>query len=157
MTDLEPRRPVLAGPDEDWPAIQSLIHEAFAYMTPLLGHPANAMKVTPETLAGAREQGAVFLIKDSGRPIASLFTRPSRDFADALYLGGLAVGAGYRGQGLARQLIAAAEDRARADGYAALTLDTGRVLTDLHAFFGRCGFALEPGEGEVISFRKLLA
>ncbi len=63
----------------------------------------------------------------------------------------------HRGKGLAQALMAAAEQEARARGYAALTLDTGRAITDLHRFFRTAGFADVPGQGEIITFRKPLA
>ena len=82
--------------------------------------------------------------------------RPSRDMTDALYLGWLAVAASHRGRGLADLLFAAAEAEARATGYAAMTLDTGRAITDLHRFFQRKGFLDLPGSGDIITFRKPL-
>lgn len=144
-----------------WPEVAALIHRAFAYMEPILGHKPAAATVTVERLAQGAEMGSAYIIEDAGTPIACLFTRPSRDFPDALFVGGLAVDASYRGQGLAQKMMAEAEREAQQDGYAALTLDTGRPLTDLHAFFRRAGFEALPGDGDgdgdVISFRKPLA
>ena len=140
-----------------WPEVAALIHRAFAYMEPRLGHPARAASVTPETLAAAAGAGSVWLVEDGGAPIACLFTRPSRDMADALYLGWLAVDETRRGRGLAGRLIAAAEAEARDAGHAALTLDTARVLDELCALFRHHGFREMPGEGEIVTFRKALA
>lgn len=149
--------PFRAAPDYlHWPAVAALIHDAFAYMEPLLGHPARAMQVTPARLAEAADTGTAYLIEDAGRPVACLFTRASRDFPDARYLGWLAVDDRYRGRGLAAELIAAAEAEARAAGYAALTLDTGRALRELCAFFRRAGFQDIPGTGEIITFQRPL-
>ena len=140
-----------------WPEVVALIHRSFAYMEPILGHKPNAAKVTVERLILGTEIGTAHLIEDNGTPVACLFTRPSRDYPDALYLGGLAVDAGQRGKGLAHALFARAEAEAREKGYSALTLDTGRPLTDLHRYFERQGFAMLPCDGEVVSFRKDLA
>ncbi|MCG6904616.1 MAG: GNAT family N-acetyltransferase [Rhodobacter sp.] len=149
--------PFRAPPDyPHWPEVAALIHAAFAYMTPVLGHEAAAMALTADDLAGAATRGAVFLVHDRDRPVACLFTRPSRDFADALYAGWLAVDASQRGQGLAQALMRAAEAEALSKGCRALTLDTGRALTRLHALFGHMGFTALPGEGDVVSFRKTL-
>jgi len=139
-----------------WPEVAALIHQSFAYMTPLLGHPAQAMHVTPETLATANDQGCAFLVEDRTTPVACLFTRPSRDYADALYLGWLAVAASHRRQGLAQALVTAAKAEARSRHFTALTLDTGRDLTRLIALFQTMGFRQQPGGGQVVTFRKRL-
>lgn len=149
--------PFIASKDYPrWADVASLIHTAFAYMTPVLGHPARAMSITATNLETAAQHGTAHLIEAEKAPIACVFTRPSRDMADALYLGWLAVGAAFRGKGLAQTLIAAAETEARTQGFAAVTLDTGRALTDLHAFFSQAGFAAIPGTGPIITFRKSL-
>ena len=137
-----------------WDLVSELIHDAFAYMEPLLGHPARAASVTPEHLADASELGAAFIIEDAGRPVACLFTRPSRDIPDALYLGWLAVEAKQRGKGLAAILIRQAETEARNLGNPLMTLDTGHVLTDLHRLFERLGFQALPGDAAIITFTK---
>ena len=139
-----------------WVEVAALIHDAFAYMEAVLGHPAQAMSVTPAQLARAAETGTAYLIEDHARPVACLFTRPSRDFPGALYLGWLAVDAGQRGQGLAQRLMTCAITEARDAGFAAATLDTGRALTDLRAFFRRAGFEELPGDGEIVSFRTAI-
>lgn len=154
----QPPRLIRAAPDyPHWPAVAALLGDSFAYMEPLLGHPAAATALTTDDLARAATLGAVFLLIDDGAPVACLFTRRSRDFPDALYCGWLATDATHRGRGLAARLFHAAEAEARANGLAALTLDTGRALTDLHRVFARMGFAMLPGEGDVAQFRKPLA
>lgn len=140
-----------------WQDVAALIHTAFAYMEPLLGHPARAASITPQQLAEAAAHGTAYLIEHGARPVACLFTRPSRDVPGALYLGWLAVEAATRGQGLAHHLIAAAEAEARTKGHAALTLDTGTALKDLHTFFRRAGFEDWSCAGDIITFRKSLA
>lgn len=140
-----------------WPAVAVLIHRSFAYMTPLLGHPAGAVNVTPDRLVKAASLGAALIVEDVGKPVACLFTRPSRDFSDALYLGWLAVEQAYRQQSLAFALVNAAEDEARTRKLAALTLDTGRELGNLHVYFQNMGFQQQPDHGAVISFRKCVS
>ncbi|MEM1162796.1 MAG: GNAT family N-acetyltransferase [Pseudomonadota bacterium] len=142
------------GEYERWQAVVALIHRSFAYMEPLLGHPAAAMDVTSERLAEAAAKGSAFLVEDAEVPIGCLFTRPSRDIAEALYLGWLAVDERHRGAGLARRLIDAAEAEARAKNYTFLTLDTGRALVGLVTYFERLGFVALPGDGAVVTFRK---
>lgn len=154
--------PRVAPPDyAKWPEVMALIHRAFAYMETVLGHKPAAASVTVARLVEGAKIGSAFIIEADDAPIACLFTRPSRDFPDALYLGGLAVDADHRGKGLAQAMMVEAEAEGRAKGYAALTLDTGRALTDLHAFFQGAGFEPLPGAGhkpgDVVSFRKPLA
>ncbi len=140
-----------AGEDTGWEAVRQLVAVAFAYMEPRLGHPSRAAQSTASDLAKEAREGTCWLIVDDATPVACLFTRPSRDHKSALYLGKLAVAEAARGKGLARQLIDAAINDARATGYTALTLDTGDVFQDLHAVFARLGFgpprprAGEPG------------
>ncbi len=150
--------PFRAPPDyPHWHEVAAMIHHAFVYMEARLGHPARAASISPMDLTDAAKEGTAWLIEADGLPVGCVFTRPSRDFPDALYLGWLAVDGTNRGQGLAQSLIKAAETEARAAGYAAMTLDTGRPLTELHAFFERQGFVALPGHREVITFRKALA
>ncbi len=140
-----------------WPAVAALIHRSFAYMTPLLGHPAQAMKLTPEDLEAAAGRDAAWLVEQAETPIACLFTRPSRDFGDALYLGWLSVESAHRGSGLVRALMNAAEQEARRQGCSHLTLDTGRELVELHRLFQHLGFRKQATDGAVICFRKPVA
>lgn len=142
---------VQASPDTDWKAVQRLIAAEFAYMELRLGHPPRAAQVPADGLAREAQRGTCWLIMDKTEPRACLFTRPSRDHDDALYLGKLAVAKPARGKGLARQLVEAAANDARRSGYTALTLDTSDLLHELHATFARLGFGppiprtAEPG------------
>ena len=150
--------PFRAPPDyARWPEVATLIHRAFAYMEPILGFAPAAATVSVERLIQGAEIGTAYVIEADTAPVACLFTRPSRDFPDALFLGALAVDETCRGRGLADALIEAAEQEAREKGYKALKLDTGRALTELHGFFRRHGFDDLPGDGEIITFRKALA
>ena len=139
-----------------WAEIATLIRHSFAYMAPMLGHPARAASLTAEDLARAAAQGTALLIEAGDAPVACLFTRPSRDFDDALYCGWLAVADPHRGRGLSGQLFGAAESLATTQGYRALTLDTGRPLTHLHRLFARQGFLPAGGDGDIARFRKPL-
>ena len=150
--------PFQAAPDYPrWADVAALIHRSFAYMEARLGHPARAASLMPEQLAEAAAASTAWLIEAEDTPVACAFTRASHDFADALYLGWLAVDEAFRGQGLAETLMASAEQEARVQGYKAITLDTGRPLMELHTFFRKQGFHDLPGDGEIITFRKALA
>ena len=149
--------PFAAAPDYPrWPEVAELIRDAFAYMTPLLGHPPRAAALTAADLSQATATGTAYLIEDDDRPVACVFTRPSRDVPQALYIGWLAVAERMRGQGLAAKLIDAARVQARQNGYTALTLDTGRPLTRLHGIFEGMGFVMQAGDDEVVTFIRPL-
>ena len=137
-----------------WDQVAHLLHQSFAYMTPILGHAAHALTLEATDLSRAADSGCVFLMTRGDNPVACLFTRPSRDIANALYCGWLAVDGNERGQGLSHHLINAAETEAIGQGKSALTLDTGRELTHLHRLFSRLGFSRHPGTGAVVTFVK---
>ena len=123
-------------------------------MTPLLGRPAAAMGVTPDRLAAAANPDTALIVEDCEKPVACLFTRPSRDISGALYLGWLAVAQTHRRRGLALALVKAAEDEARSRNFAALTLDTGCELASLQALFLGMGFQQHSNDGTIIRFCK---
>lgn len=125
-----------------WTAVLTLIRRSFAYLETRLGHPAKSAELTVEDLINSATDGPVFIASLNAQPIGCLFCRPSRDVECAFYIGRLAVDEAHRGKGLARKLIEVAADHARDAGYTALTLDTGKVLTELHARFERLGFEM---------------
>ncbi len=142
-----------------WREVLALLHQSFAYMEDRLRHPAKATLLREEDLRAAAQRGTALIIEEEGQPIACLFCRPSRDIPDALYLGWLAVAETHRGAGLARALVAHAENRARSDGFAALTLDTGRALDEVQAVFTRLGFVETENpnaEADIITMIKPL-
>ncbi|MDJ0826236.1 MAG: GNAT family N-acetyltransferase [Rhodobacter sp.] len=149
-----------ADVNTDWPAVRQLLQDAFAYMERRLGHPARAAQVSAGDLATEANTGTVFLIFDGTRPVACLFCRRSRDHPDALYLGKLAVAASHRGRGLARDLVEAATQTAEAQGFSALTLDTGTAFPELLSLFQTLGFgppAPREGDPGVVTMMRPLA
>lgn len=155
MTDRTPRRAV---PGEDWTALLALIRTAFAGMEGRIDPPSSMHRLTPDAIARQAAEGEVWVI---GRPVvACVFLTPK---ADALYVGKLAVDPGARRLGLARALMAVAEDRARAHGLAALELQARVELVENHATFVALGFrqtAATAHEGydrpTSLTFRKAL-
>ena len=139
-----------------WPDVAQLVRRSFAYMEPFIGHAPKVMTLKTAEFSRASEAGSVFLILEEERPIACLFTRPSRGFSDALYCGWLAVDPSHRGRGLARVLFQEAQREAKALGLEALTLDTGAPLKDLHQLFKALGFEEVQNTGEVVTFRQTL-
>jgi GNAT superfamily N-acetyltransferase len=133
---MTPRR---ATPDyPHWPAVLRLILDVFAYMEGRIDPPSSAHRLTVADMAAQAGTGAVWVVEDSGAPIACLFARPK---GDVLYIGKLAVARSHRGHGLARRLIAEAEAEARARNLPRLELETRIELTGNHAAFARMGFA----------------
>lgn len=137
------------GPEYDqWPEVLTLLQTAFVYMEARLEAPSPVAALTVGRLVNDATEGAAFVIESQNRPVACLFTRPSRDWPGAYYIGKLAVDEGHRGQGLARMLIDAADAEARRLGFGRMVLDTGAALTELHAIFLGLGFnTVEPKDG----------
>lgn len=94
---------------------------------------------TPATLDEMRPPAGTFLIARRGAvALGCVALRP--DGAGVAEVKRLWVSAAARGQGLATRLMAAAESRARALGYAHLRLDTNGSLHEALAFYARAGW-----------------
>ena len=125
-----------------WDAVLHLILDAFAYMDGRIDPPSSAHRLTVADMVAQAGAGAVWIIEDAGAPVACLFAKVE---GEALYLGKLAVAGPFRGHGLARLLIDAAEAEARALGLAWLELESRIELTEYHTAFARMGF-VETGK-----------
>ena len=113
----------------------ALIRTAFAGMEGRIDPPSSVHLLTHESLREEAARGDLWAI---GTPVrACVILTPK---ADALYIGKLAVAQAHRNQGLARQLIALAEQRAAAQRLPALELQTRVELTENHATFAALGF-----------------
>lgn len=128
-----------ARPDEDWRALRALVAQAFAYMEGRVDPPSSIRRWDEAGFAAAAAEGAAFLAFDGERLTGCVFTRVQDD---SLYLEKFAIAARWRGAGLARRLVAAAEDEARRLGLPALTLKTRVELTENHAAFAALGFSV---------------
>jgi GNAT superfamily N-acetyltransferase len=151
--------PVLATDPTLWPAILALLQAEFAYMQGRIDPPSSLGDLTPAALTRQTETGEIWIIGTP--PVACVFLTPK---PGALYVGKLAVAASHRGQGLARQLLALAETRARAFHLPALELQTRIELTENHAIFSALGFTetartAHPGfdRATSITFRRAVA
>jgi GNAT superfamily N-acetyltransferase len=147
--------PYRALPPFDWCAVLRLIQTEFAYMAGRIDPPSSMLSLTETDLAAMPE------VWVSGRPpIACMALTPK---ADALYLGKLAVSRTHRGKGLARQMVAVAEQRARDKGLSCVELQTRIELVENHATFAALGFvetARTAHKGydrpTTITFRKII-
>ena len=131
---MKPRR---FDPDEDAAPILALLHRAFANMEGRIDPPSSLHRLTKADIANQAREGEVWVIGEA----ACVFLTPLPDETPpALYVGKLAVDSSVRGQGLARALIALAENRASALGCARLILQTRVELIENHAIFEKLGF-----------------
>ncbi|MFC2970057.1 GNAT family N-acetyltransferase [Acidimangrovimonas pyrenivorans] len=153
-------KPIRATDPYDWPALLRLIQTSFAYMEGRIDPPSSMHRLTVDDIAQQAEIGEVWVIEEADHPVACVFLTPRKD---ALYLGKLAVEAGYRGRGLARKLVETAQSRARALGLPLLELQSRIELVENHAAFASMGFTLadetaHPGYDRPTSltFRKTL-
>jgi GNAT superfamily N-acetyltransferase len=127
--------PVQVRDPFDWDGLLALIRAAFADMEGRIDPPSSVHRLQAADLARQAESGEVWVMGQP--PVAAMVLTPK---ADALYLGKLAVDRGFRGEGLARRLIACAEGRARAGGWAALELQVRVELVENQRVFAGLGF-----------------
>jgi GNAT superfamily N-acetyltransferase len=127
--------PTRAADPALWPAILALLQAEFAYMQGRIDPPSSLCDLTPAALSDHTRKGEIWVI--GSPPVACVFLTPR---PSSLYVGKLAVAASHRRQGLARQLIALAETRARALNLPALELQTRVELVENHATFRALGF-----------------
>ncbi len=130
-----PRR--LTG-GEDMEPILNLVREAFAYMDGIVDPPSSAHRLTAADLAARARDGEVWVIDELDVPLACMVLTPE---PGRLSIGKLAVAAGHRRKGLARQLLDHAAARARALGLPLLEMRSRVELTGNHAAFAAMGFA----------------
>lgn len=87
-----------------------------------------------------REQGEIIFIAENGTEmVGSLFYNPSEDQAD---LHSLVVKKEYRKQGIAAEVLKAAEEQADADGFAEITIQAEN--DDLVRYYENLGFSHNP-------------
>lgn len=87
----------------------------------------------------ARPRGIILLADHNGTPAACAMSHaldPTTSEVKRLYVAPHA-----RGHGIARALVTALMDQARADGFTRMVLDTSVSLTDARALYARLGFA----------------
>ncbi len=123
--------------DYDWAAVLRLIRDAFAYMEGRIDPPSSMHMLRADDIAESARNGEVWVIEDAGAPVACMVLTPK---SGRLYLGRLAVAAGYRGRGLSRRLVEKAEARATALGFEVLELQSRIELVENHAIFAAMGF-----------------
>ena len=123
--------------EADAPVATELIREAFARQSVVTDPPSSALRETTQTVAAhiARDGG---LCAEDGDQMLGVVLWGERE--GGLYLGRLAVRPPHRGRGIARALVAAAEDEARRRGLPRLHLSARLVLADNRGLFAAYGF-----------------
>jgi N-acetylglutamate synthase-like GNAT family acetyltransferase len=123
-----------ARPD-DAEALAGLIRACFARQTVVTDPPPSALEESGDSIRKHFAEGGGGIVAEG--PVAGLLWKPD---GDGLYVGRVAVHPDWRGRGLAKRMLAAAEAEARARGLARLFLSTRLVLDDNRRLFAACGF-----------------
>jgi GNAT superfamily N-acetyltransferase len=127
---------VMAAADAQ--AVAALVRIAFAAQPVAIDPPASALRLNADdVLDHLRSGGGGAVASDATRIVGSaLWSRAD----GGLYIARVAVDPGWRRRGIARRLLAAAEDAAHSAGLPRLHLGTRLALTENRALFAACGF-----------------
>ena len=117
--------------------------EVIAGLLAELGYPTSAAALPERLRAVEAEGGAVFLAVNSDGVALGLASVAAHSTIHAdtpvAYITALVTGAGARGQGIGRAMVAAAEQWAREKGCLRLSVTSAEHRADAHAFYPRCG------------------
>lgn len=86
-----------------------------------------------------KQRAIIFIAESEGEKIGSLFYTPGEDHA---YLHSLVVKKECRGQGIAAEMLKAAQEQAEADGFAEITIEARN--DDLIRYYEGLGFKRNP-------------
>lgn len=120
-----------------WDALLQLLQESFAYMNGRIDPPSSLDRMDAETFQRKAAEETLIVALDGSVLRGCVFAALRED---CVYVGKLAVAASARGQGLARALLDAADDLARAQGRPCLELQTRIELSENHRTFEALGF-----------------
>ena len=134
----------------DRDAILALVPRISASSTPSHRSPdetrAADLRAVGETLGGDSPDACVLVADDDGRIVGFVHLQTEVDYYSNRPIGhvaDLAVNPEAEGRGVARALMAAAEDWARARGHAWLDLNVGPGNERARTLYERLGFAVE--------------
>ena len=121
----------------DTASVAALIRAAFAAQSVVTDPAPSALRVTEADVAThLRTGGGAVVEADGGIVGSALWIEQDR----GLYLSRLAVAPAWRGRGIARALVAAAEAAAREKKLPRIHLSTRIPLLDNRQLFAGCGF-----------------
>ncbi|NNU81215.1 GNAT family N-acetyltransferase [Halovulum dunhuangense] len=121
----------------EWPALLDLLRRSFAYMEGRVDPPSSLGRMDAECLRGLAAAGDLVLSRDGSQVVGCAFCTPK---PTALYIGKVATDAAHRRRGIARALMAAADDIARGRGLPALELQVRIELHEVQAAYDAMGF-----------------
>lgn len=121
----------------DWTGLHELLRDCFAFMAGRIDPPSSFTRMTPESLREKANEEILIVVLSAGDLVACGYLRET---AETIYLGKLAVRAGYRRQGILRAIMKLAEEIARNRGKSALELQTRIELVENHETFKALGF-----------------
>jgi GNAT superfamily N-acetyltransferase len=121
----------------DWPALLTLLREAFAFMEGRIDPPSSLDHMSAADLQAKAGQETLILAREREVLLGCAFAAQR---ADCLYVGKVAVAAAARRRGVARALFDAAEMLARQQRRDWLELQTRVELLENHATFAALGF-----------------
>ena len=121
----------------DAAAAAGLIRAAFAAQSRATDPPSGALGETTASLAAKLAEGGGAGAEAEGALVGVVLWAETEG---ALYIGRVSVMSAWRGRGLARALLAAAEAEARRRGLARRTLRVRLALDDNQRLFARFGF-----------------
>ena len=139
---------------DDATAVAALIRMAFAAQAVVTDPPPSALRVTAADVLTHLARGDGGAVVEIEAALAGSVLWETKD--RGLYISRVAVVPAFRRRGIARALLAAAEDAARASHLPFLHLGTRLVLTDNRRLFFACGFVeteqtAHPGYAEATS------
>ena len=145
----------------DAPAVAAVIRTAFAAQSVITDPLPSALRMTEADVTSHLLHGAGAVAEANGELVGSALWI-ERD--GGLYLGRLAVVPAWRGRGIAKTLVAAAEAAARRMSLPRVHLSTRIMLLDNRRLFAACGFVettreAHPGYAEptFVNMEKRLA
>ena len=130
---------VIEAPSDfsDWAALLLLLQSAFAYMDGRIDPPSSLHQLGVDELRTKAQQESLIIAKEGNDLVGCAFAEVGND---CVYVGKVAVAAPFRGRGIARQLLAAAESIARRSGLQVVELQTRVELVENHQTFAALGF-----------------
>jgi GNAT superfamily N-acetyltransferase len=120
-----------------WPELLDLVRQAFSYMDGRINPPSSLTRMGVEEFKTAAAQGTL-IVAHEGQTLVGCAFAELRD--DCVYVGKVAVAQSRRGKGVARSLLAAAEEIAKYHDKQFLELQTRVELVENHATFAALGF-----------------
>lgn len=122
---------------EEAEAVAGVIRTAFAAQGVATDPPASALRESGAGVAAILAAGGGAVAEADGGLVGAALWQEKEG---GLYVSRVSVMPGWRGRGVARRLLAAAEAAARARGLGRIWLSTRLVLADNRAMFAACGF-----------------